>query len=303
MRKHGPPRSEVAALADRQCGYVKRVQLLALGAGPEWIRSQMLRGWLIRVHAGVYAVGHVPRDAHARAYAAVLACGDSAALSHASAAALWGVGKWPLTPEVTALRQVRRPGIHSHQSQRLGRKDIRTHQGIRVTAPLRTVLDLQPRLTDPQLIRLVNELRVGRHLNSGAFEDVCARSPRVNGLLGGSHDNSAAHERPTRSALEDTFRRFTRHHNLPMPQISAILPHNGREVDALYPAQKLIVEVDSWKYHSSRASFERDRAKDADALEHGYRTLRVTNDRLAGDGAQEAARIHRILGSETSETQ
>jgi hypothetical protein len=297
MRKHGPPRSEVAALADRQLGYVKRVQLLALGAGPEWIRSQILRGWLIRVHAGVYAVGHVPRDARARAYAAVLACGDSAALSHASAAALWGVGEWPVTPEVSARRQVRRPGIHSHQSRRLGRRDVRTHQGIRVTTPLQTVLDLQPRLTDAQLTRVVNELRVQRHLNAGAFTQLCAQSLRVNTLLGSAQDNTP--ERPTRSALEDLFRRFTRRHNLPMPVIGAILPHNGREVDGLYPAQKLIVEIDSWKYHSSRASFERDRAKDADALEHGYRTLRITDDRLNHDGTKEAARIQRILQSES----
>ena len=302
MRQKGPPKSEVTALADRQCGYVKRVQLLELGAGPEWIRSQILRGWLIRVHAGVYAVGHVPRGAHARAYAAVLACGNSAALSHASAAALWGVGEWPATPEVSALRQVRRPGIHSHQSQRLGRKDVRTHQGIRVTSPLRTVCDLQPRLTDAQLIRLVNALRVERHMHAGAFADLCAASRRVDQLLGGADDHGTP--RPTRSALEDLFRRFTRRHGLPMPEINAILPHNGREVDALYRAEKLIIELDSWKHHSSRASFERDRAKDADALEHGYRTLRVTQDRLTRDGTQEAARIRRILDrQQPSETQ
>ncbi len=298
MRKHGPPRSAVTALADCQFGYVKRVQLLALGAGPEWIRSQMLQGWLIRVHAGVYAVGHVPRDAHARAYAAVLACGDSAALSHASAAALWGVGGWPLIPEVSALRQVRRPGIRSHHARRLGRTDVRTHQGIRVTSPLRTVHDLQPRLTDPQLVRLVNELRVGRHLNAGAFVALCAQSVRVNDLLGGA--DHASPERPTRSVLEDAFRRFTRRHNLPMPEINAILPHNGREVDALYADQKLIVELDSWRFHSSRASFERDRAKDADALEHGYRTLRATADRLTRDGTREAARIQHLLGGSDS---
>lgn len=80
-----------------------------------------------------------------------------------------------------------------------------------------------------------------------------------------------------------------------MPQISVILPHNGREVDALYPDQRLIVEIDSWQFHSSRVSFERDRVKDADALAHGYRTLRVTDERLTGDGVQEASRIRRIL--------
>ncbi len=300
MRRSRPPRAEILALADRQFGYVKRVQLLQLGATPEWIRSQLLRGWLIRVYAGVYAVGHVSRHAHGRAYAALLACGEGAALSHSSAAALWGVGEWPGTPEVTAHRQVRRPGIRSHHSQQLGRKDVRTHQGIRVTSPARTVLDIQRRLTDARLIRTVNELRTLRHLSEGAFEELCTQSRRVCRLLGDGDDH--APQRPTRSALEDMFRRFTQRHELPMPEINAILPHNGREVDALYPTQRLIVEVDSWQFHSSRASFERDRAKDADALACGYRTLRVTDSRLTRDGTEEAARIRRILGPGTPGT-
>lgn len=293
VRQNRPSPTEITELAERQFGYVSRVQLLQLGATPEWIRSQMLRGWLIRVHAGVYAVGHRPRHAPALAFAAVLACGEDAALSHASGAALWGSGQWPRIPEVTASRHVRRPGIRSHQSK-LTPAETRTQQGVRVTSPVRTVLDLQPRLSDPQLVRLVNDLRVAGHLRSGAFADLCGRSRRVDRLFGGAGDGERP-ERPTRSWLEDALRGFAERRDLPMPQINALLPHNGREVDALYPEQKLIIELDSWRFHSSRTSFERDRAKDADALAHGYRTLRVTAERLTGDGAEEAARIRRIL--------
>jgi hypothetical protein len=292
MRRNCPPRTEIAAFAERQFGHVTRKQLFELGAGAEWIRSQMVRGWLIRVHAGVYAVGHVPQHAHHTAFAAVLACGEGAALSHGSGRALWGGGEWPRVPEVTTRWQRRRPGIRSHQSETLTPHDVRTHQGIRATTPVRTVLDLQPRLSDPALARLVNDLRISGHLHSGAFAELCARSRRVDRLVGGV---GAAPQRPSRSWLEDAFRRFTARHDLPMPITSAILPHNGREVDALYPEHRLIVELDSWRYHSSRTSFERDRAKDADALAHGYRTLRITNERLAADGAEEAARIRRIL--------
>lgn len=68
-----------------------RAQLLALGCSSRWIDSQIRQGLLIPVHAGVYAVGHVPRHAHCRTMAAVLACGEGAAASHWSAAALWEV--------------------------------------------------------------------------------------------------------------------------------------------------------------------------------------------------------------------
>ena len=63
-----------------------RAQLLERGVSHSTIAYWVQTGRLIPVHAGVYAVGHVPLHAHARSMAAVLACGDGhghgAALSH-----------------------------------------------------------------------------------------------------------------------------------------------------------------------------------------------------------------------------
>jgi hypothetical protein len=290
MRTEDPMRGHITALGDRQLGHVTRAQLLELGATPGWLRSQMRLGWLVRVHAGVYALGHAPRHAHARALAAVLACGEDAALSHVAAAALWGVVDWPFTIEVTGRWERRRPAIHAHRSSTLTAHEVRVHRGIRVTAPVRTVLDVQSRLSDAGLVRLVNELRLAGHLGPSAFTELTQRSLRVERLLGNGED------RPTRSPLEDRFRRFTVHHGLPMPEVNARLPENGREVDALYRDARLIVEVDSWRYHGDRASFERDRAKEAAALALGYRTLRITERRLAGGGDDEAQTVRSILG-------
>src|SRR6201996_5432180 len=128
-------------LADGQLGHVTRVQLLALGYTSRWIDSQIARGLLIPVHAGVYAVGHVPRHAHCRAMAAVLACGEGAATSHWSAAALWDVADWPAVCEVSTRRYRARPGIQTHRSRTLGPRDIRRRHGVPVTSPVRTVLD------------------------------------------------------------------------------------------------------------------------------------------------------------------
>jgi hypothetical protein len=115
---------------------------------------------LIRVHAGVYAVGHAQHSPLAKAMAGVLACGPDAVLSHGSAAALWGVRSWPSVPEVTAPHCRRRTGIRAHVTQTLTRKDIRRHRTLRVTSPARTILDIhQGRLTDRQLIRAVNASR------------------------------------------------------------------------------------------------------------------------------------------------
>ena len=301
MREKPPSWREISRLADRQHGHVTRRQLLSLGLGPRAIEYRVRIGELIAVHAGVYAVGHVPRHAHARAAAAVLACGDGAVLSHAAAAALWGVQPWPVVMEVTAPRERRRPGIATHRSRTLGRREVRTQHGVRVTAPARTVADLAPRLTDARLIRVVNELRVAGHLGPSATIELYTRCPRVNRLLGdgdgdGDGTRTGAPGRPTRSGLEDRFRAFTSRHALPMPEVNARLPVNGREVDALYRRERLIVELDSWRFHSDRAAFERDRAKDAAALADGYVTIRITDSRLRHGGAAEAATIRRILG-------
>ena len=283
-------RTKIQQLAGRQLGHVTRVQLLAAGGGPGWIDSQIRQGLLIPVHAGVYAVGHVPGHAHCRTMAAVLACGEAAAAGHWSGAALWDAADWPLIPEVLAPGSRRRPGIRTHRSRTLTQHDVRRRHGIPVTSPVRTVLDLQPQLPDTQLIRMVNDLRVAGHLRATAFAELCERSTRIARLLG---DGGL-----TRSALEDLFRSYVARHDLPMPELNVRIRigNRWREVDALDRGARLIIELDSWRHHADRGSFERDRAKDATALAAGYRTLRTTHRRLAEGGAQEAATIRTILG-------
>jgi hypothetical protein len=291
VAEKNPLRGKILQIADRQLGHVTRAQLLALGCTRRWIQSQIARGLLIVVHAGVYAVGHAPRGAHPRAMAAVLACGAGAALSHWSAAALWGVAEWPAALEVTAAGRRARPGLVTHRSRTLTAHDVRRRHGVPVTSPGRTVLDLQSQLDDARLVRLVNDLRTAGHLRATAFAELCRRARRVERLLG---DGGI-----TRSALEDLFRAFVTRHGLPMPEPNARVRIAGRmrEVDALYREAGLIIELDSWRYHSDRASFERDRAKDAAALAAGFRTLRSTRRRLSAGGQQEAATIREILGA------
>ncbi len=66
---------------------------------------------LIRVHRGIYAVGHLPASVVDRAAAAVLACGPQAVLSHDSALALWGLRRqWPPEFEVTVPSRPPRAG-------------------------------------------------------------------------------------------------------------------------------------------------------------------------------------------------
>jgi hypothetical protein len=215
-----------------------------------------------------------------------LACGADAVLSHDSAAALWGIRTWPAQPEVTAPQGRRRPGIRTHRTETLTRTDIRRHRNLRVTSPSRTILDIQGRLSDRQLVRAVNDLRLHQHLGPTELERLLKASARVSRLIDPAQN-------PTRSGKEDAFVAFCRRHGLPTPTTNAKL--FGHEVDALFAAEKVIVEIDHWDTHNSYKSFESDRERDAVAAEHGYLTVRVTTARLAADPAREAARLHKIL--------
>jgi very-short-patch-repair endonuclease len=69
----------------------------------------------------------------------------------------------------------------------------------------------------------------------------------------------------------------------------------GHEVDALFPQEKVIVELDSWGFHRSRTSFEGDRRRDTDTLMADHVTVRLTDERFDGEPREVAAQLHKIL--------
>jgi very-short-patch-repair endonuclease len=287
-----PIDKQIAALAKRQRGYINRSQLMRLGLGPEAIRYRVRIGRLIPVYAGVYAVGHLPTLPQDRAVGALLACGANAVLSHGSAATLWGILKrWEMPFEVTVPSKRTRSGIRTHRSQ-LARQDITRQLGIRVTSPARTVHDMASRMTDKQLTRAVNDLRHAGYLHLDQLTDVVTRFPR-----------SPASKRlrrllvnptgPTRSEFEDAFLAFAERFGLPRPQVNVRI---GKYiVDALFAEERVIVELDGWSFHNSRASFESDRERDAEMLARGLATVRITWERLLGEPEREADRLLAIL--------
>ena len=82
---------ELARLANAQHGVVTRAQLLDAGVTPAEIKPPSAQGRALRVHRGVYRVGHRAPSVEARYLAAVLACGEGALLSGRAAAYLYGL--------------------------------------------------------------------------------------------------------------------------------------------------------------------------------------------------------------------
>ena len=255
------PDAQISQLAARQWGHVTRGQLLSLGLRPRTLDARIAAGRLVRVHAGVYALGYRRVEPVARAAAAVLAAGDRAVLSHDSAAALWGLRRWPRVAEVTVPGDRRPPAITVHRSRTLTPDDVTTQLGVRTTTAARALRDIRRRVTARQFTRLVNRSRLERLISASTAAQFLDRAGN-----------------PTRSGLEDDFQTFLARHRLPRAEVNARVC--GDEVDAFFPATKLIVELDDYETHGDRATFESDRERDAAHVAAGYRTIRLTPERL-----------------------
>ncbi len=286
---------EIAELAARQHNVLARWQLLQLGLGPGAIKRRVAVGRLHPVHRGVYSVGTPRVVGLGRFMAAVLACGPGAVLSHHSAAELWGLLRSARSQvDVTTLRRCRaRPGIALHRTRWLPKEDRTVREGIPVTSLARTLLDLAPVASPRELGRAFEEAERLRVLDVRAIEPRCARrrgGPALRALI------EDAREPPdTRSELEQRFVELCRDEGLPPPALNATVA--GYVVDALWPRERLVVELDGYAFHRGRRSFEDDRRRDADLQLAGYRVLRITARRLAREPKAVARSVRALLAA------
>ena len=248
-----------------------------------WLQS----GRLIRVHRGVYAVGYVRRNPIEAAHAALLAGGERSALAGASALVLWGIWRrWPRPLEIVVAGDRRPSRLIVHHSMTLTRGDIAVEQGLRVTSPARTLLDTAPRLTAKQLARAVNDLRLRDLLTLDQLRDICARNPTNRGATLLRPHLELAQDEPTRSVLEDVFLPLLRRHGLPVPEINVLV--GDHRVDAYFPDQRLVVELDGWSTHGrTKHAFTSDRRQDAEILlSTGIPTVRIPHDDVNDDSIE-----------------
>jgi very-short-patch-repair endonuclease len=259
----------VAERAARQHGMVATWQLADAGLSKDGLRRRVRNGMLVRRHRGVYQVGPIQAPL-GREMAALLALGGDAALSHHSAAAIWGMRQYdgPVHVTVTRDRTPSHNGIRVHRTRSL---KAAVQKGLRLTTPARTLLDLATHLNPTDLERAAEQAVVLRLATQDEIATECAQGKR-----GAARLREALLEEPTltRSEAERRLRALVRAARLPRPLTNARVC--GREVDLLWREQRLIVEVDGFAFHRSRHAFERDRRRDAELVAAGYRVVRFT---------------------------
>jgi very-short-patch-repair endonuclease len=271
----------IAAIAERQRGRVAREQLLAAGATSSAIDRRLRSGALEPVHFGVYALPHTSDVPLAMETGALLACGDGAALSHHSAATLWHLRPGEARPVHVTIptgRSGAKPsGVKLHRSRILTPADIRLRDGLPVTSPARTMLDVAANLPDRDVERLLYEALFARRIVT--LQEINATLRRAGGHPGRKRLTRVASVdvrfTSTDSPPEEALHRMIRAAGLPEPRTQVqVLDY---VLDFFWPELGLAVEVDAYGTHGSPARFESDRHKDARLLtEMGIIVIRIT---------------------------
>ena len=233
------------------------------------------------VERGVYSLAPPQTlTVQGRWMAAVLACGPDAVLSHAAAAAHWGLrrsggGAVDVTVPAGGGRS-RRRGIRVHRSITLNADQRTVHDGIPVSAVARTLIDLADSYDRRTAERAVDQAEVLHLFDLASLQRAIAGNPgrRGSAVLRGILDAYAVGAGLTESELEDEFLRLCDRFVIPRPETQVQIGPD--RVDFLWREQRLVVEADSWRWHGGRDAWESDRKRDIRLQRLGLRVARFS---------------------------
>jgi very-short-patch-repair endonuclease len=291
-------------LAAAQQGLASRQQITARGVAASVVDRRLRDGRLKAIRRGVYLVGPVGGP-YMLEMAAVLGCRGDAVVAGWSAAGILdlvdaggagmaggagtaggrpavsgagarsGAGTRPVAGLVRRGDSRRTDGVTARRCPDLYDVDVCHVQGVPVTSVARTLLDLAAQTDPSRLEQLAASALRQRRVSRRELEGVLSRYPRHRGarairaLL-----NDAAPPAFTRSEAEARLLALLRRARLPQPKTNVRL--HGFEVDAHWPGQQLVVEVDGFAFHGAEPAFHDDRRRDAVLSAAGIAVIRLT---------------------------
>lgn len=279
-------------LAGRQQGVVTRRQLLALGFNAREIEHRINRGRLHIVMRGVYAVGWPELTKKRQWMAAVLACGEGAALNHQSAAALWGIAKEQhgrIDVSVGRRSELERPGLKVRARAKLDPAKIAAKDGIPVTEIAQTLVDLAAELSPRRVERAINEADKHNLIDPETLRSQLGSHAGEPGVKPLRMLLDKRTFRLSDSDLEILFRPIAAEAGLPFPLSKQIV--NGWEVDFYWPDLGLVVETDGLRYHRTASTQTRDARRNRTHALAGMIPLRFTHHEVK----YEPTRVRREL--------
>lgn len=268
----------ISNLATRQYGIITTAELHDVGIDDCTIHRLRTFGALQRIHHSTFAAGHRALSQHARWYAAVVAAGPGAGLSHEAAAALWGIGTRKARHiDVSAPRQIR--PFDDVSTHRLPPGAIIVHPcGIPVTSTTRTILDLAPRCRSDELAHVLHQASFLDLLELDTVERELARTPRRRGsrCLREALELHRGGSAGRRSSFESRVRRYLDASGVAPDRFNVRIPveHGVVEVDMIWDDIGICGEADGIQHRAEGARAADERRDDALAR-IGIRTFRI----------------------------
>ena len=264
----------MAGIAGRDHGIVARGELLDAGLSAAGIARRVQKGLLFPEYRGVWCVGQPASTREARYMAAVKAGPADALLAEHAAAHVWGLVKGtPPQPRIVSSHECKVPGLRARRCRGLAAADGARWKSIPITTVPRTLVDLAPLLPLDALARACHEAGVLHRTTPRQVEAVLKRRPNSPGaaklrviIRGG--------EPVALSKLERAFVRLLREQRLPLQVTNRRA--GSKRVDCRWPEHRLTVELDSFRFHNSRYSWEQDYRRERDARDRGDEFRRFT---------------------------
>ncbi len=238
--------------------------------------------------------------------AAVLASGDEAVLSHAAAAAHWGIRSpnFNRPIDVTTPRACRSRTLLRRHVAGLPADEVMVERGIPVTTVPRTIFDLAAVGPVDQVESALRQSEYLRLHDRLSLHDLLERYPGHRGARSVRVALGRRVERPgrSRSPLEERFLPFLDRHGLPRPRLNAWLqiPAGMVQVDCFWPEWMNVVELDGWAGHGTRVAFREDRARDRRLRVAGYGVTRISWAQLDDEPLAVAADLRSLLQHQSS---
>lgn len=278
-----------AALAEhaaRHHGLFRSADARQAGASRQALRTLTDEGWCVLIAPGVYRVAAAPLTEHQTVLSAVWTHAPGAVASHRAAAFIWRlIGYHRPTLDVTVPFGRNQPtASRVRTSLWLPPQHVTTRDAIPVTRVARTIFDLagvEPLgrlrvVVDDALARgLCNQ----RQLDT-AFFGLARRGRRGTAAMRELLEDMGPGYIAPASELERSARRLFAERGIPMPRFEVHLGDDdliGR-VDCTWAEARLVVELDSRRFHGTTAARERDRRRDNRLVAAGWRVIRVTWD-------------------------
>jgi very-short-patch-repair endonuclease len=277
----------IVRIAERRMQLVTDDELERLGLPDRTIRHRIATGSLHRVAPGVLSTSPGPYDASQRELALCLSI-DTAVLSHASAAAIWGIRRVPKgNIDITVPKGTRVPkcGAVIHYTTRMPEHHVVDMvDGSRVASVARTVFDLGGVLSELAHLSVIEDVRNKRLCTDTelgeVYDDLCGRGRRGSAAWQRLVHLVDRAQRPTMSELELELQEALIAVGLPaaVQQHPVRLP-NGRTVllDLAYPSHRVDIEVDHSEWHATLTAVAQDKVRDRGLAMLGWQPLRFTD--------------------------